>query len=316
LHAHVYDGFTSLGVDADSVGLKKGVHCIADAGSAGAATLAGLTHYVVPTKQTMLRAWLNVSSIGLVHMNEYSDLRQVNVETAVKAVEANQPFICGIKTRCSGIIVEDKGIFPFQRAVEAARQANVPLMVHVGETPPHPEEFMGFLQQGDVISHCFHGKERVLWNEEGQPIQPLIEAMSRGVILDVAHGAASFDHRIARRAIAAGHRDFVISTDLHIRNLNGPVYDLPTTMTKLMDCGLTLAEVIAAVTLKPAKILGLENWCRMEAGIQRATLFRLREPDAARDVRFFDSFKNPLYPARIIEPAMIVVNGKLESLPS
>lgn len=315
LHAHVYDGFTSLGVDADSVGLKKGVHLIADAGSAGEATLAGLTRYIVPTRRTMLRAWLNISGIGLVHLNEYSDMRQVNVEAAIKAVESNRSFICGIKTRCSGIIVEDKRTLPFRCAVEAARKANVPLMVHVGETPPMPEEFMSLLQKGDVISHCFHGKERVLWNEEGQPVQPLREAIKRGVILDVAHGAASFDHRVARRAIAADYRDFVISTDLHIRNINGPVYDLPTTMTKLIDCGLTLVEVITAVTQKPARILGLGGWCKMDDVIQRATLFRLRPTETDRDVQFFDSFKNPLYPERLIEPTMIVVNGKLEGLP-
>ena len=299
----------------DRVGLKKGVHLIADAGSAGEATLAGLTRYIAPSKQTLLRAWLNISGIGLVHLNEYSDMRQVNVETAVKAVEANRPFICGIKTRCSGIIVEDKSTLPFQRAVEAARQANVPLMVHVGETPPNPEDFMGLLRKGDVISHCFHGKERVLWNEEGQPVQPLRDAIRRGVILDVAHGAASFDHRVARRAIAAGYRDFVISTDLHIRNINGPVRDLPTTMTKLIDCGLTLVEVISAVTQKPAKILGLDGWCQMDDGIRRATLFRIRPVEKDRDVPFFDSFKNPMFPERLIEPTMIVVNGKLESLP-
>lgn len=315
LHAHVFDGFTSLGVNADSVGLRKGVHLIADAGSAGEATLPGLIRYILPTKQTMLRAWLNISAIGLVHLNEYSDMRQVNVAAAVRAVEANRPFVCGIKTRCSAIIVEDKGTLPFERAVEAARLAGVPLMVHVGETPPLPEDFMGLLKGGDVISHCFHGKERVLWNEAGQPVRPLWEAIQRGVILDVAHGAASFDHRIARRAIAAGFRDFVISTDLHIRNIQGPVYDLPTTMTKLIDCGLTLVEVIGAVTQKPARILGLDGWCQMGPALQRATLFRLRPPEANRDAPFFDSFKNPLFPERIIEPTMIVVNGKLSSLP-
>lgn len=316
LHAHVFDGFTSLGIDSDSVGLKKGVHLIADAGSAGEATLTGLTRYIVPRKQTMLRAWLNISSIGLVHLTEYSDMRQVNVEAAVRAVTSNRSFVCGIKTRCSGIIVEDKGVRPFEMAVEAARKARVPLMVHVGETPPEPEEFMGLLQKGDVISHCFHGKERILWDVAGQPVQSLREAIGRGVILDVAHGAASFDHRVARRAIVAGFRDFVISTDLHIRNINGPVYDLPTTMTKLLDCGLNLLEVIAAVTKKPADILGLGDWCRMDGPIQRATLFRLRPFKAGEDVIFLDSFKNPMMPEQVIEPIKVVVNGKQIRLPS
>jgi dihydroorotase len=309
LHAHVFHGFTSLGVDPDKVGLDRGVHLIADAGSAGEATLPGMTSYLVPTKKTLLRAWLNISSIGLVHMREYSDMRQVNIQATVQAVAENRPFICGIKVRCSGIIVEDKGVRPLIIAAEAARKAKVPMMVHVGETPPEYEEFLDYVAPGDVISHCFHGKRSSLWDESGQPIEVFKRAIERGVILDVAHGAASFDHQVARRAIASGYRDFVISTDLHVRNVQGPVYDLPTTMTKLMDCGLTLPEVIAAVTQKPATILGLEGWCRVGPEIKRATLFKVRPYDHGQDIRFFDSNAQPMNPQWVIEPVMIVANG-------
>ncbi len=309
LHAHIFHGFTSLGVDPDEVGLKKGVHLIADAGSAGEATLPGMISYLVPSKKTLLRAWLNISSIGLVHLREYSDMRQVNVAATVQAVNQNRTFVCGIKIRCSGIIVEDKGIQPLIRAAEAARKAHVPLMVHVGETPPEYEEFLDYLGPGDVISHCFHGKQASLWDSSGRPIQALRRALDRGVILDVAHGAASFSHRVARNAIASGYQDYVISTDLHVRNVNGPVYDLPTTMTKLMDCGLTLPKVIAAVTKKPAEILGLQGWCKLGPAVQRATLFKVRPYDRAKDVRFADSNNQPMNPPWVIEPAMVVVDG-------
>jgi dihydroorotase len=309
LHAHVYHGFTSLGVDPDVVGLARGVHLIADAGSAGEATLPGMISYLIPTKETVLRAWLNISSIGLVHMNEYSDMRQVNVEATVQAVAQNRPFVCGVKVRCSGNVVEDKGVQPLILAAEAARKARVPMMVHVGETPPEYVDFLDYLAPGDVISHCFHGKKKSLWDETGQPIEVLRRAIARGVILDVAHGAASFDHQVARRAIASGYRNFVISTDLHIRNVQGPVYDLPTTMTKLMDCGLTLPEVIAAVTQRPADILGLKGWCQLGPAIQSATLFKTRPVDPERDVRFLDSRAQRMNPSRVIEPVMIIVNG-------
>ncbi len=311
LHAHIFHGFTSLGVDPDKVGLKKGVHLIADAGSAGEATLPGMISYLVPSKKTLLRAWLNISSIGLVHLREYSDMRQVNIAATVEAVNRNRPFVCGVKIRCSGVIVEDKGIQPLILAAEAAKKAQVPMMVHVGETPPEYEEFLDYLGQGDVISHCFHGKKASLWDRSGRPIEPFRKAIERGVNLDVAHGAASFDCQVARRAIATGHRDFAISTDLHVRNVNGPVHDLATTMTKLMDCGLSLTEVIAAVTKKPAAILGLGGWCQVGPEVQRATLFRVRPYDHAQDVRFFDSNNQPMNPQWVIEPTMVVVDGLL-----
>jgi dihydroorotase len=309
LHAHVFHGFTSLSVDPDEVGLNKGVHLIVDAGSAGEATLPGMITYLIPGKKTLLRAWLNISSIGLVHMREYSDMRQLDVDATVRAVEQNRSLICGIKVRCSGSIVEDKGIRPLLLAAQAARKANVRMMVHVGETPPAYEEFLNHLNQGDVITHCFHGKNASLWDDCGHPIRSLRDAIERGVILDVAHGAASFDQHVARSAIASGHRDFVISTDLHVRNVRGPVYDLATTMTKLMDCGLTLAEVIAAVSKKPADILGLEGWCQLRPEIKRATLFKVRPYEQERDVHFSDSGGRPMNPHSVIEPVMNIVDG-------
>jgi dihydroorotase len=309
LHAHIFHKFTSLGVDPDLVGLKKGVHLIADAGSAGEATLAGMTSYLVPSKKTLLRAWLNISSIGLVHLREYSDMRQVDVQATVQAIYQNRPFVCGVKVRCSGTIVEEKGIQPLILAAEAARKANIRMMVHVGETPPEYDEFLDYLEQGDVLSHCFHGKKSSLWNDSGHPIEALRRAMERGVILDVAHGAASFDHQVARRAIASGYRDIVISTDLHVRNIQGPVYDLPSTMTKLMDCGMTLTEVIAGVTKIPATILGLDEWCRIVPELDRATLFKVRPGDDEKDVRFFDSYGHSMNPEWVIEPIMSIVHG-------
>ncbi len=45
----------------------------------------------------------------------------------------------------------------------------------------------------------------------------------------------------------------------HIGNVNGPAYDLPTVMTKLLHVGMPLAAVIEAVTSKPATIIGYGN---------------------------------------------------------
>jgi dihydroorotase len=46
-----------------------------------------------------------------------------------------------------------------------------------------------------------------------------------------------------------------ISSDIHTLNIDGPVYDLPTTMSKFLNLGMPLEEVIARTTIEPAKVI-------------------------------------------------------------
>ncbi|WP_052487883.1 amidohydrolase/deacetylase family metallohydrolase [Gordoniibacillus kamchatkensis] len=313
LHAHVYDGMTSISVPADEVGLRTGVHLIADAGSAGEATLPGFMKYVAHACETDIRAWLNISSIGLVHMREVAELTHIDVDRTIKAALDNRPFVCGIKVRSSGAIVGTMGLQPLQLAVLAAREAGLPLMVHIGEAPPRIDDVLDLLDEGDVVTHCFHGKTGHPWSREGSPGKALLRALERGVILDVGHGAASFSFDICRNALAKGLPAFSISTDVHVRNIGGPVYDLTTTMTKLLWCGLPLEDVIAGVTLVPASVLRLPDWCRLDGVLERATLFRIAgEPPRGRVYR--DAKGEHVRPEKVILPQAVIAGKQLQWL--
>ncbi|TVY00302.1 amidohydrolase/deacetylase family metallohydrolase [Paenibacillus cremeus] len=315
LHAHVYDGVTSLSVPADSIGLQTGVHLVADAGSAGEATLPGFRDYVAPRFRTETRAWLNISSIGLVHLREVADLSLINVDRTVKTVMENRNFICGIKVRSSGAIIGEMGLQPLQLALLAAREVSLPVMVHIGEAPPIIDDVLDLLGEGDVVTHCYHGKIGHPWHQDGTPRKALQKALDRGVKLDVGHGAASFSFDIGQKAIAAGVHPYTISTDAHIRNVNGPVYDLPTTMTKLMDCGMPLTDVIAAVTASPAEVLRLENWCSLGDTVERATLFRLN--DGTNGTRIYKDATGAIRkPEQTIAPTAFISKGILTYLES
>jgi dihydroorotase len=313
LHSHVFDGMTSLGVNPDQIGIQSGVHLLIDAGSSGAETVAGFVRYVAPHYQTKIKAFLNISVIGLTTMREYADIRNIDPAKTVAALEKYRDFLCGVKVRSSGIIVEDKGLLPLQQALQAAGQAQVPLMVHIGETPPDNEENLKLLRRGDILSHCFHGKNQPLFDPDGRPILALAKAMERGIVLDVAHGAASMDKNVAKRALDRGYRDFVISTDLHIRNVNGPVYSLAHTMTKFLALGMDLPEIIAAVTLRPARALGLNNWCRLENPVRNATLFKVRDWKPG-DVTAVDSMKNVIATDQVIEADGVIYEGEYVKL--
>ena len=97
---------------------------------------------------------------------------------------------------------------------------------------------------------------------------------------DVGHGAASYSFDMAERALLAGFKPFSISTDLHQRNIRGPVYDLATTASKLLAIGLPLEDCVLAISERPRSVLGLESARNLDAGSRAdLTVFELLASD-------------------------------------
>ncbi|MFZ4451636.1 amidohydrolase/deacetylase family metallohydrolase [Salibacterium aidingense] len=311
IHTHVFDAFTQISVPADEAGLKKGVHIVADAGSAGEATLPGLRKYIIPQSKTNIKVWLNISSQGLVHLKEVSELRFINVEKTLEAIEQHKDIICGVKVRASGAIVEEMGTQPLKLAKLVAKEAGLPLMVHIGEAPPVIEDVLDQLSEGDVITHVYHGKVGHPWNQNGKPIDSLQRAIDRGVKLDVGHGAASFSFEVCKNAFGQGYFPDTISTDIHIRNINGPVFNISNVMTKLLKFGCSIHDIIKAVTLEPAKILDLEDWCDLDNGLENATLFQIVDQE---NQTYKDSYGSEVKTKKMIVPAAVIREGQIEYL--
>jgi len=103
LHTHVYQYGISLGVDSDVVGFQSGVTTVLDCGSAGAGTFAGFRKYVIDRATTRIYALLNISTIGLVVLNEiYLDPRMLDARAAIRTIGMNRDRILGIKVRVNG----------------------------------------------------------------------------------------------------------------------------------------------------------------------------------------------------------------------
>jgi len=314
LHAHVFDGSTQISVAPDRVGLDQGVHLLADAGSAGEATVRGLAEYVIPTARTEVVAWLNIGSHGLVHLREVASARFIDVDRTIEAVRSMPELIRGIKVRSSGAIVGDMGLQPLQLGRLVARECGIPLLVHVGEAPPLIDDVLDLLDEGDSITHCFHGKSGYPWRPDGRPAPALARAIERGVRLDVGHGAASFDINVARRAIEAGYLPDTISTDIHVRNIDGPVFDLANVMTKLLFCGMPLPAVLDAVTTAPRRTLRMERpWLAGDGTVTHATLFRVSDESPSGRV-YTDSMGNPVSPEQHIVPVATITAGRVSAL--
>jgi dihydroorotase len=88
----------------------------------------------------------------------------------------------------------------------------------------------------------------------------VVEAQQAGIIFDCAHGRNHFNFRMIERALDQGFLPDTISTDLTLTTATrGPVWDLPTTMTKLLHFGMSLEEVVRRATASPAKIMGYDG---------------------------------------------------------
>lgn len=281
LHVHVWHGGTDISVRADEGGLRRGVTAMADAGSAGEANFHGLREYVLERQPETIRAFLNIGSIGLVACNRVSeliDMRSIDVDRTLAVIEANRDVVCGVKVRASGVIVGAWGITPLRIGKRVAEIARLPVMVHVGEMPPALDEVLSVLTPGDVVTHCFNGKQGGSIADTPQLMEMGKRLAAAGVLMDIGHGGASFSFRVARQAIGEGLKPYSISTDLHLRNVQGPVYDLATTVSKVMAVGLPFEDCVRAISTHPRRFLNLAN--EAAAGARADfTLFDLADCD-------------------------------------
>lgn len=257
LHTHVYDPGTDLGVPADAIGVDQGVTTVVDAGSCGSDHWDDFADNVVRPAATRVLSWLNISRHGLAHGRKELSRGPDDIDEAAteKLLRAHPDRIRGIKIRMSASVLGDSGLAPLKAAKRVATRVGVPVMVHVGNEPPHLGDVLDLLGDGDVVTHAFHGKPGGLFGSAPQARA----ALARGVRLDVGHGSASLAFAVAERAIAAGFPPHTISTDLHNRNVDGPVHSLVTTLTKLLALGLTPQQVIRCSTLHAAQVIGLAD---------------------------------------------------------
>lgn len=257
LHAHVYTGVCPLTVPADEAAMQAGVTTIVSAGDAGANTIEGFRELVVHRNRTRVLAFLHISTVGLTGWpgGESVDLEYLDVDAATRAVLANRDFVIGIKVRQGRENVAENGLEPLRRAVEVGNRTGVPVMIHIGAAPSPLREMLAILRPGDIVTHCYTGSGNGLV-ENGQLIPEALPAQKRGIVFDVGHGYGSFDYDLVEVAIAAGLWPDCISTDLHSLSATGPVGNLTTTMSKLLNLGMKLEDVITAVTARPAAVLG------------------------------------------------------------
>lgn len=290
LHTHIYHGATDIGVRSAQIGPRTGVACLVDAGSAGEANFAGFKEFIVKPNKFPIRAFLNIGSIGCTATNRISEISSpqgIDLDRTLDCARTNRNIICGIKVRVSKLVLRrraresssvlrKRGLDILEKAKDAARTLGLPLMVHVGEPPLRVTEIIPFMEEGDILTHCFNCKEGANILDDPNLLSVYQEAQNEGIHLDLGHGSRSFSFQIARESLKAGLLPFTISTDVQKNNLNSSVWDLPTTMSKMKALGLSLEQVVERVTSNPAQILGESSWIELQIGAPaRLTAFEV-----------------------------------------
>lgn len=264
IHTHVYHGtkpnaylsnsFSSL--PPDGFTFRVGVTTIVDAGGAGWRNFRTFKEQTIDRSKTRVLSILNIVGSGMSGGAIEQNLNDMDAKLTAMVANKYKNDIVGIK------LAHYTGPewIPTERAVEAGSIANIPVMIDFGGHEPELSMetlLLEKLRPGDILTHCYgHVNGRIpIVNDDGKLEDFALKAQARGVIFDVGHGGGSFRYDQAIPAIEQGLKPNSISTDLHTGSMNAGMKDMLNVMSKFLNLGLTLEEVIAISTWKPAQII-------------------------------------------------------------
>ncbi len=277
MHVHVFmgndpgsyiaDGATS--VMPDGFTFRSGVTTVVDAGSAGWRNFRQFKEQTIDQADTRVLALLNIVGTGMWGRFEEQDVTDMNPEMTAHMVTRLYPeILVGIKS------AHYWGDFTqVDKAVEAGKLANVPVMIDFGEhDPPNSIKslFLEHLRPGDMFTHTYaHISQRECVVDENGKVKPFVfEAQQKGIVFDVGHGGGSFTWEQAVPAIKQGFLPTVISTDLHTGSMNGAMKDLCNVLSKFMAMDMSLEEVISRATWIPAKVINRPDLGHLSVGAE------------------------------------------------
>lgn len=270
-HCHV----GGMGLPVDRLGPKHGVTALLDAGTYGPETFHTFVNEIYADSPVPLFAMLNLRKDGITLGNLMSPNGPgvEDVDGARRLVRQYPNLIRGLKVRTDeGNTTAGDPLYLARVTASLGEELNLPVMYHMGASPPSLLDILFLSKPGDIISHAFR-KDNAVADEWGSLRPEVSEALARGVRFDLAHGMTSFSFKTAQAALDKGFRDFTISTDLHLLSSMSGDRSLFTVASACMDLGLSLEEIIQNVAVKPRTFLGLSSVIEKGARID-LTLFK------------------------------------------
>ena len=264
MHAHVFfgterDAYLSNGdtaVQPDSHSFRSGQTTLVDVGGAGWRNFPQFKEQVIDRARTRVLSFINIVGFGMKGGPVEQNLSDMDARLTAMRIRQNAGVIVGVKVAHYSGPEWD----PVTRAVAAGEAGGVPVMVDFGgHTPPLPLQdlLLKHLRPGDILTHAYaHVAGRIpIVDEQGNVRPYVLDARKRGIVFDVGHGGGSFLFRQAAPATKGGFYPDVISTDLHTGSMNSGMKDILNTMSKFLNLGMPLADVIKANTARASDII-------------------------------------------------------------
>lgn len=311
MHTHVFQGGSQFGFNADLL-LAYGVTACVDAGTAGSANYEAF-HGILTRKQEKIYSFLNISSMGQMGsgLNENLDPALTDISGIAGLLEAYPQEIRGLKVRISKAIVGPFGKAPLEQALALGERFHVPVCVHCTDPCIPMAEFADMLRPGDILCHLYHGKGSTILDASGKVLPEVLQAAKRGVIMDCANGRTNFSFETAKKALDQGFLPTVISTDLTAATVSKGqmVRNLPFLLSKYLNLGLSMSQIIPCVTTQPAKALSLTDGTGTLRPGTQADVAILKLTD--QPCTFLDSQGNSLAGTKMLTNQMTILRGSI-----
>jgi dihydroorotase len=328
IHGHVFHGtdtnYLSNSLDAlppDGFTFRAGVTTVVDAGGAGWKNIDLFRKNVIEKSKTRVLAFMNIVGGGMRGTEAYEqDETDMDAKLTGAIAIKNKDIVVGIKL--AHYIGHNWK--PTDKAVEAGTIASIPVMVDFGKSlPPLPLEdlLLKHLRPGDILTHAYrydqefdkNGKmiehKQAIVDVNTKKVKPFVwEARKKGLIFDVGHGGGSFNWSQAVPAMEQGFHPDVLSSDLHTGSMNAGFKDMANLASKFLILGMPLADVIAASTWNPAKVIQRTDLGNLSVGsVADIAVFRLREGDFG----YIDASGMALRGKQKLEAELTLRNGRV-----
>jgi dihydroorotase len=312
LHTHVFvgnnqgfaDGFSC--VSPDDITLKAGITTVVDAGTSGWRSFPLFKKNIIDRSTTRVLAFLNIAGNGMTGFPSEEDMNDMDARMTALVIKQYPDIIVGVKLGH----YRGKEWTPLDRSLEACDIANVPFFLEC-HLPEYPlDELLKRMRPGDIFSHtyCTASDRECILDDKGNLKNSVIEAKKKGVLFDVGHGGGMFHFDIAIPALKQGLVPNSFGSDLHRSSMNSAMKNMLETMSKFLNLGMSLKDVINTATWSSASAIKRTDIGHIGAGAEAdIAIISIRKGNFG----FSDTKNNVIKGDRRLEAEMTIKGGRV-----
>ncbi len=304
--SYLSDGFSAL--PPDGFTFEHGVTTVVDAGGAGWRNFRLFKEQVIDRSKTRVLAFLNIVGSGMKGGAIEQNIADMDGRLTAIVAKRYPDLVVGVKL--AHFMGHDWT--PTDRAVEAGTLADIPVMIDFGAAEPElslETLFMEKLRPGDIFTHMYGqtgGRGHVV--KDGKVNDFVFKAQKRGIIFDVGHGGGSFVFEQAIISMQQGFKPNTISTDLHTGSMNGGMKDVVNVMSKFLNMGMSVEDVVERTTWASAKAIKRTDLGHLGVGaVADVAILNLRKGDFG----FIDVARKKMKGNQKLECELTVREGKV-----